>query len=376
MPHIPGLGSRVLAALFGPGIVNKYLLRDLYTLDEASPITDPRTAQPGPGAFDIVKIADGTISIVDNQLTMTRPSDHQGYGNYGFVSLLSYARKVGRCLYCIAQSNTFTGLQLLCLNSSSLMGRGAGIFINYGFYDSIEGCLISDITITPNVNYKFLIIERALGYACLIRGGSEYPAWTLLWINQTGIEDTLWPALANYNADCKVSEYSLYDLPAPFNTDYDYCSAFNALPVSGDIATGTADALQFFTWTPAANETLSIYFRRTDDNNCYRLDCSQVAGTIKLYRRASGVDTELDSGKTQTWSVDYTYRIGVIYSSGQICVFVGTGNAGTAAKHVVSGETFNLTTTGIKIAGFSAGANWEVYPRYFAGTDLMTLGMV
>jgi hypothetical protein len=134
-------------------------------------------------------------------------------------------------------------------------------------------------------------------------------------------------------------------------------TAVNVTPATGNTLTGKADSLIEFTWTPAAAETLSIYFRRTDDDNTWRLDCDQAAGTIKLYRRQAASDTEVAAGKTQTWTVSVAIRIEINTFGTMIKTYVSK-----IVKHETT-DAYNQTVKGAKVVGFATGVNFVMWPK-------------
>lgn len=354
-----------------------YLLRDVFTTAEAAPIASPRTCEPGPGTLTLTNTTTGgAISIASTKLAFTRPSDGQNYNAYGFVATAGWARVTGRTLYGVLQSTVMDRHQFGLRKASSLNQVDTGILVG-GSSDLSVRTTSQTVNVgsslTANTDYQVAIVLRGTGEALFIRGGSQYPSWALLWVGAIDTYLNFFPALANFNSDVRVDELALLDKGGAFTTDYGLASTLSVIPADGETATSAADGLVYLTWTVVANETLIIRFRRTDDDNCYRLECAQAGGTIKLFRRQAASDTELDSGKTQTWTAGSQYRIGVTFAGSEIRTFVETTTPVTAAKHVATSQTFNQSATGVKVSGFTAAANLEIYPRTFSGTDGVTL---
>jgi len=113
-------------------------------------------------------------------------------------------------------------------------------------------------------------------------------------------------------------------------------------------------------------------FHYTSDDDRYYLACAAsdaaAPNTIKMFRVEGGVSTEIDAGKTQTFTIGNQYRLGVIFAAGTFRSFVETA-AGVTLKHSTTGQTFNLTELTCKVTGFTSGANWELWPRTLSGTD-------
>lgn len=351
----------------------RYLLRDLFTTAAGAPLASPHTCEPGPGSLTLVNTTNGSISISSGQLRLSRPTSGQSWSAYGFW-VANVTRAPGRTLYFIAQSSAIDRLDFGVRGSGSVNQTDAGLMWgsttslamrhNAGSEDTVGTSL------TANTDYQMAIVMRGAGQAYFVRGGSQYPAWTLLGVTTRDSALTNnYLSVSNFNSDLKMDAVAILDKPGLWTRGYGATSAFSLFPASGDTAVSPADALMYFTWTPIANETLSLYFRRTDDDNTYRLDCAQAGGTIKLYRRESGVDTELDAGKTQTWTAGTPYRIGIVYAGTTIRTYVES----TGLKHTATGQTFNQSATGCKVSGFTLGANWELWPRTFNGTDAVSL---
>lgn len=362
------------------GNVITYALRDDFTTAEAAPIASPRTCEPGPGSLTTVNtVTNGAISISDGKLVMARPTGGGSYTGYGGYAATGYARKTGRAVYVLnASSSIVSNVVPIAVNSSAALNQFGKAKIHWQATNSIQilsgvgSALTVGTSLSAGTAYHCALIERSSGWVFLMKGGVQYPSWTPLYVSALGTDATLYPYFANLDSQYQLGEMGIFDLSGNLATDYGWCTYYDATPTANDTGTGVADGWDYFTWTPAAAETLSLYFRRTDDDNTYRLDCAQAGGTIKLYRRESASDTELGAGKTQTWTAGTAYRIGIRHMAGAIITTVETSAGGTA-KHSVTGETYNLAVTGIKCAGFAAGANWEVYPGTLQGTGITDL---
>jgi len=343
-------------------MLTTYLLRDNFTTDDNEPITTPRTCEPGPGTLTMVQTATNDTYISGGKYVETRPSAGHDYAGLGFVSVAGYERRMGRALYVKQNFANKDQVEFAGWADSSTMATQDGAE-KYATYD----------TYSNSVDYEVALISRSFGSLSFVKGGA-FTDWTLSYVSyQRGFID-LYPRHRNYNGAVSIDEFSLVDKSGKFATDYGPCSVFDPVPASGDSATMPADALMYFHWTPAAGETLIWRFRRTDDDNCYRLECDQAAGTIKLFKRESGSDTELDAGKTQTWAVSVACRIAVICIGSTILTQVQVSNAYyLTAKHTATDQTFNESATGTTIAGFAAGANWEIWPRAFSGDGIWGL---
>lgn len=353
-----------------------YLLRDLFTTAEAAPLTSPRTCEPGPGTLALTDVVTGAdASISGGKYLLPRPTGAQLYGSYGAISVASFIRAAGLTAYAVAQHSNLSGIEPIAFRSLASLGQGTLAFVleaptGLRITAGTQGVVVGVVAV--NTDYQVAIVLRGSGALFLIRGGI-YTDWTLLWVAQLRPASPVWVQASNYNADAKYNELAVLQKTGALADDYGKALALNVIPEVGDSAVGEADCLIYETWTPSAGETCSIEFRRASATDLYRLDCDQAAGTIKLYRRVAGADTELDAGKTQTWTVDSQYRIGITCDGGAIRTFTEATTPALTAKHSVSGETHNLTETGVRVAAGTNIANLEVWPRTFDGTDLETL---
>lgn len=122
--------------------------------------------------------------------------------------------------------------------------------------------------------YDVAIVEFANGYAWFIRGG-VFLNWTLLFVNYTGSDATLWPniqAVATF--DYELAGVVISDLGATFDAQSDLATVNDTTLTSGDTFTGTADAQVDFLFTlpgsPAANDEVSLLYRYQDASNYWK----------------------------------------------------------------------------------------------------------
>lgn len=352
------------------------LYEDLFTTTEAAPLASPRTAEPGPGTGVFVFTVTATApSIGGGQYVRPRPTAGQSYTGYGYYTSTSFARAIGLMFYSVQTTTIMSSVLALGVHTSAALAQfplAGRIFWGNTSVLNLNPGAGSDFAVGVSLSngsaYQNAIILRSSGAHFFIQGGSQYAAWTRLYVSALKNDATLYATFPNFDSAVTLDTVRVRQKLGNWTSDYGGATYFDATPTANDTATGEADGLDYFVWTPAASETLSLYFRRISDDECYRLDCAVAPGnTIKLYRRTGGVDTELDAGKTQTFTAGLQYRIGITHAGGSIWTFVETTAVGVVAKHVVTGESFNLAAPGIKCAGFASGANWEVWKRALTG---------
>lgn len=339
----------------------EFLLRDEFVSPLAAGAINGTLAEPGPGTRAVAD-PDSRVTIANGAIVGAAG----GIGTYntyiGYGALNAIANTPGLALMVNRSIGAATRGDVLISTTDAvnLYPRFELSNGNLSIRD-IDSTLISGSTELSNA--IFSTIRNNGGGVVYIR--NELVLWVGEPVASTLYAHLSWPT----SSSAAVFSYiRLAQLGVPWSSDRGVATFYDATPTANDLATGLPDALHYFTWTVTAAETLSIYFRRTDDDNTYRLDCDQAGGTIKLYRRESASDTELDAGKTQTWTASSSYRIGIVYDGGVIKTYVD----GTL-KHSVSGETYNLTVTGNKVTGFAAATGWELWPRDLSGAALSML---
>lgn len=214
---------------------------------------------------------------------------------------------------------------------------------------------------TVGQTYRVGIVLRSAGAFFCVESDSE--RCQLLYVASSGQESPLYPCLVNFDAALTLDNLDVVDLSGTrWGNDFGICDgAYIASPEAGATIDAFKDSIIEFTWTPGAGETLSLYFRHQDDDNCWRLDCSQAGGTIKLYKVEKGVATELDPGKTQTWTVDVPHRIMIFAAHEQIRTYVSD-----SLKHSLTASirAVRHITTDYKVKTSHPGEVLASYPLY------------
>lgn len=373
----------ILAAVIGSGggsgvIPDTILYRDTFSVAEAAPMASPHAADVI-GSMTLTDTATGADMLVTGgEWVRARPTGNQGFGNYGGVTVTSFPRAPGLLFYSKQKSTVIAGHSFGMNDASVLAGVGnnGGIYLISATQLAIfpgAGGTPEVGAVTSAVYYQLGVMARSAGAHFLIQGGAQYPSWTRLYVSIQNNAATLYMVNADFNSDVTVDLLDVRQKnQGTWLTDYGGCVYFDATPTANDTFTGVADALIYFTWTVVSGETLIINFHYTDDDNRYYLACAAsdaaAPNTIKLFRVEGGVTTELNAGKTQTFTIASQYRVGITHAAGSFWTFVEVA-AGVTAKHTVTGQTFNLTEVSGKVTGFTNAANLEVWKRTLSGTD-------
>lgn len=324
-----------------------YLLRATFLVDTSAPLPTPYNADVGTISLDASMPA--LTSIVSGELVISgQPTN----GTNVIRSTTQFTSAAGRVFHIKLTSRSTT--------SSSRIGWGDGVSgMRVGLLNLttqvqpfFPNGSISGVNVPTTATEFFFVLTDNGGHVIANENGTK----KLLWTSRNGTSNAyaqIW-AYPFSNITLKSDEWEVYDLAAPYNSDYGIATARVASPGVDETITGAADAMIEITWTPGAGEIETLEFRRIDASNLFKLVCDQAAATIKLYRRQAGVDTELNSGKTQTWTSGTPYRIVVRADGSNISTWVDL-----IGKHNVT-DTFNQTATGIVTS--LGGSNLVAWP--------------
>jgi hypothetical protein len=347
-----------------------YSLREQWANAEGPPLGSPHVAVPGPnrlGYTDVVGGADAQVAA--SKYSRGKPATNLGYGNYGAYSLDPITRDMGVAAYAVLSASDVAGLYAIGVRDTAGLGA-AGLAMIWQTQNQldVEGAKVVR-ALSLNTAYEVMQVARPLGYLYFIRGGTEFPSWTLLMVTSRSdgaLARDLFVQIPNNNSAVDYDELGVLRRRGALGAAFGGATLTEAFPIGTWV--GLADALIYLTWTPVAGEVLELSSRYVDDSNRIRVRYDQAAGTVRVYRHnADAVGVELDTSKAQTFTPGTPYRLALHQFGGDIWTFVGTGDM--VAKHLITGETFNQFTPGVKVAGAAATANLEVWPRTFAGTD-------
>jgi len=341
-----------------------YLLRDLFPTAEAGPLSSPRTCAPGPGTLTLTQ-TDGQFSVTGGRLAFTAQATPT-FGDLVALDTIGRARVVGRAVFWRDSATAVNGNPFL-IGWSNSPTPNANAF--YGLFRTTSGGLgatyvrilgSSVVGAAPNylanTEQHCGIVMRATGCFALVETATPN-VWNLHWIDNTISAVTSYAGISIYDSGGTLDDMIVRDLGGNWASDFGIATARIETPNSGNTLTGNADGTYEITWTPQAAETFVYRFRYTDDDNCWRIECDQAGGTIKLYERDTAADTERDAGKTQTWTVGLAYRIVIKCVTQSIKTWVAT-----TIKHNYATAAFNQTVAGLKVSGFVSAQNFVAWP--------------
>ncbi len=341
----------------GRGVNIVQLLYDIFTTPASVPLANPTACEPGPGSW-VPADPNNRISKSGGQLVIAS-SGVAGNAYLESVDTFTRVAGLGVAMDILQSGSNYLRPSFGDTVASILVGLSAFFVYDQAAFITPGGFTFSGMD-------RWAIVLRSTG-AWFIGDVMGVP--TLLWVGVANSSNQKARVMAHANtAAGVVDNVRIGNLPAPWTTDYGIATNRVATPGNNETTTMEADAIVEFTLVAQAGVTQSFSFRRTDDDNTLRLDCGQAGGTIKLYRRAGGVDTEMDAGKTQTWVAGNSYRIVVICSGTTIQTFVSN-----TIKHNTT-TAVQQSATGVKVS--HTGSNLIAWPRFLTGASATTLQLL
>lgn len=188
---------------------------DQFLTDAGAPLASPRTCEPGPGGPATINDAQNLFSIAGGRLVKGTGAARAKitFGSYprtpGLIFLGSYIKPTGSARsmdysgWYNASSGTISAYELAINQSSASRWLGVG-------WSATVGPVITT-ALTDDVEYNFALPLGSVGGQVFVKGGTEYPNWTLLYVVKTGSADPVYPGYQAYNTD--VGSYGFVDVP-------------------------------------------------------------------------------------------------------------------------------------------------------------------
>lgn len=357
------LSRKRLQSRIGKGIKPlSFQFRDEFVTTESAPVVSPRTCEPGPGTLTFVQL-DGGYGISGGQL-VTTPQSTPAWSDLG-ATFGPLTRSTGLALLtCGSVGQT---------SSPDYFGFKTTTAINYNNWADAWTQESVSYGLEPNNltnQYRLFIpypTNQIMGVVLRSLGAYYIIDDRLYFVSHLSSATPLYLGFLNRGNTITADYMRVAQLPAPFNTSNGLALHVSATPTNGETTTGLGDGSIYFTWTPAANEILNIRYRWIDDDNCMIIRCDQANSTIKMFRRWHGVETQRATA-TVTWTVAATNSVYVIYASDRTSAGKVVTTVAVPINGVVDG--FQFDKTGVKIDGFTTGADFEVYPYHLDGAAL------
>ena len=295
MAQISFLSHLLLIPIVGAEI--QFIFHDDFCLPESSPITTPRQADPGPGAWDVVE-TDGSFSISDSRLqyvAQTTPSTNDlrlytGTNDRTDVALVMAVIDIEGDFVNLGEWFGLSNDTLISTTDfSALSWIGGSSMFSYPSATLIPEGMMADDT-------YYLSAVGIIGYLYRLRAGIV----SLLFVEDiTTIADDVYTIFSNRGATGSIESIRL----ASLSTGLFEASINIVSPVAGDgsVSGGdpilpSADFVMQVTITsePSAGDN-DFIFRRQDADN-YWLRRITSTGDVELYEVVATVPTLRGSG--------------------------------------------------------------------------------
>lgn len=342
-----------------------HLLYDLFTTDDTAPLNTPRACEPGPGTLTALE-TDGSFAISGGKMIFTAQTTPV-FGDQNLLDTLPRSR-------IDSPAFVFTlNLDVLSAGKQGVIGWSTANAATreHCFYPLANGTVINIYsansravgTYTAGVDYKMAVVLRpTAGAFYIVQGGTQYPDPTLIWVDNIGSEASLYAGLVNYDLSGNMDEMKIYKALGSWGSDYGMCTGRIASPTTGDSIAHTANGMVDIKWTPAANEILDLMVRYTDDGNCWIVRCDQTAGTIKLFEKTTGTETQRATA-AQTLTAGVVVIVRAVFYENTIKAYTGITNNGGIWKWTYTSAAFQRTAVIAKCTGFSTAVNFQSWPR-------------
>lgn len=275
-----------------------YLLRDEFTTAASAPLTSPRTTEPGPGSL-IITDTSNELSIASAKLTQSG-APATGFTDPRIVSSASFARANGRALLTKINNNSAIMVGWNTANTGDVASLRHAMFFGASTanaYSASGGTSVQVAAITSATDYQLALVLESTGANVFIKGGTEYPNWTLLFVFSTYTDTPLYPGIGYSGSGTRYVDYlRVADLTGAFATALGIATLNQSSPASGSNHTASADGLHQMTIT-APNPLLGttaigteLRYRVQDANN-YWTAYFREDGAFRVDSVSAGVAT-------------------------------------------------------------------------------------
>lgn len=201
-----------------------YTLNDEFTTARSAGAVNGTSAEPTGGTRTVVDteskltIGSGTLTFASGATTPT-----EGDPAVWYSSIVRVPGKI--FLGSVNVSALTNSLQVgFDTNNSGVIGENALQFRSAAMirlYDQSTTQVVGD-SLTLSTEYKYSMVLRATGTFVFVKGGTQYPNWTLLYIIPTKNTSTLYPTIQSVGATAIVDNIRIPTatwLPTPLAYD-------------------------------------------------------------------------------------------------------------------------------------------------------------
>lgn len=310
-----------------------YLLRELWSTDDAAAIASPRSWEPGPGSWTVTGTDQG---IAGSRYVFPSIASTQG------VLAGAVTRAEGLALvyrnFRVTSNPSATGMGIGWRGANSLaLSTDAGIFgnnvdVKIGHANAATGRLIPFLT--TSTDYDFAFVLRAAG-SFLLHKLSSASTWTLGYFSDQSTTTPLYPVIC-HNASpgqCgRVTAETGWQIPRIY---------YSASGVIGTVTLPTADFVAKVRCTGTG--TVALRFRIEDEDNYWRIERQNAA--FKLIETVAGVDQADRSSQVITAATNDRIIVQAIGSTIRTW-FNASGSA-------------TITTGSASAAGYASATNFQ-----------------
>jgi hypothetical protein len=340
-----------------------YALNDLFTTDDAAPLTSPRTAEPGPGTL-VATDTGNRQGIVSGQLKHILTVG-RGWGDPGIWGA-AVARAAGMAFlshFNISTVNTISGMIGWDTNQASTLDDEALHIENLGLLNARVGgvSVLLAHTYAATTDCTLEVILRSTGFFIIINDELAY-------VDASRTTATVYPGIVTGDAGTATWVYNhmrAAQLPAPWNTDNGIATQVLAGARStNDAFVHEANCIITFTATtkPSAGDA-EVRFRIQDATNYWAFRWNsdgggrifEVVDSVATQRGGAPTDGLANGGKVQIICRDATIKL----------VYVDKVQA-----NYTSATSFQTETDGM-VGGLGTGgalSNVVAWPMTLSGT--------
>ena len=352
---------------FYSGSAVTYLLRDEFTTDDAAPITDPRTCEPGPGTLDITDTGND-FDIVSSKLQNVA---FTGYGDPRFYTSNTYARATGQTIYYkLNAKDVNTGWDTsntdISPDRNGMRPISTNIAVQPG--PSYAG------NKTAATEYEYAIVQQTAGAIFLVKGGTEYLEWTLLWADRDVTDSPLYAGYTSSNNQPNyLDSFRVFQLGTPWDVDYGIATdRLAGARSSGDTYTHEADCVVIckIDTVPSGGQIELEFRQQTANTDCWRVTVNS-AGDLELDEVVSSSATQRGVSAGVIANNDY-----IGFSADDEDIWVHEGTVGQSRRITYSSASnFKTETDGELETEGTGGAVSEIiaWPRTLSGAALTEL---
>ncbi len=346
-----------------------FLFRDDFITDEAAPLTSPRTAEPGPGTMTIVDTGNN-MDVVSGRLAVSAVA---GIADPSISDDVSRSRTAGMSFYGII--NTAGRAYFGWGDVKNAIQRHSSFHlvtsVTLRIFDNLVEIDIQ--TITTLTDYELSIVLRSSGAFYCIRGGSEFPDWTLVCVGVTDATAALFAGMSRRTSGVSTHDnFRTSQLTAPWTDDFGIATDRKAGSQSaGTTFTHEADFILEWiqTTVPSALQT-EVRFRIQDASNHWRVTIDST-GALDLDEVVAGTPTQRGTAAAVVANGE---RIVIIADDEEISVYENN----TLQIAFSGAANFKTETAGELEALGTAGAVDDIvtWPRDITGSARVALNAV